>query len=210
MRYIQKFLATKKHVEDFIREKGMDVAIKEFGLKKLCMFKLLIQIKDTDLYERNHIVYNNHGAYLGHETGLANNVFAHGNFEVFDNGNIILVLPNDNGFDTFGIFDKAGNQLIPYGVYDEYIILPKTIYFQTGDADPSVKAIKIKKDGKIQKQDFINIYHADSLERINVRPNGERICKAYYEDREEIICFSQQGEVIDFKVTKEENSREEL
>ena len=211
MRFIQKFFQSKKLVENFIKENGMEAAVKEYGLHKLCRFKLLNQIQGTSLYLHNHIAYNKDGLYLGHETGVLNNVFDYNEFfETFDNGNIVLCLPNDNGVDTFGVFDKDGNQIVPYGIYDEYIILPKIIYFQTGDADPSVKALMIKRDGEIKKQEFMNIYHAESLERINTRPNGERICKAYYSDREEIICFSQQGEVIDFEVAKEENLKEDL
>ena len=41
MNLIRKFFQTKKDIQKYIEENGMESAIKEIGVKKLCYFKLL-------------------------------------------------------------------------------------------------------------------------------------------------------------------------
>lgn len=160
MRYIQKFFESKKSVEEYIEEKGMEEAVKEYGLNKLIMYKLLSQYEGTDLYHDDYYaadrVYNKEGKLLGSITHLMS---AHYKtlgyfFGPCKNGNIVLSQSNENRQGrTYGVFDKKGNQIIEFGKFPEFCFLPNGIALMNVSGE--YNAVTVHYDGTVKTQPFL-------------------------------------------------------
>ncbi len=163
MRYIQKFFQSKKSIELFIEENGMEQAIKEFGINKLVMFKLINQYENTELYYYEYItihkVYNKEGVYMGDITPLMCPYYKKLGyfFGPCKNGNILLSkLDEDKLIKTYGVFDKTGKQIIEYGKYPEFCFLPNGIALMNKSGE--YKAVTVHIDGTVKTQPVFYFY----------------------------------------------------
>jgi len=81
-----------------------------------------------------------------------------------DNGNIILgkKIPNNNpyaefDYESYGIFNKNGKQLVPYGIYYSACKLPEGVALNPPKRTLKDNVIIFKPNGKIEKQDYYYI-----------------------------------------------------
>lgn len=161
MRYIQKFFKSKKSVEEYIEEKGMEEAVKEYGLNKLVMYKLLFQYEGTNLYYDDNFsvitkVYNEGGEFLGYITPLMSPYYKKLGyyFGPCKNGNIVLSQSNENRQGrTYGVFDKKGNQIIGFGKFPEFCFLPNGIALMNESGE--YNAVTVHYDGTVKTQPFL-------------------------------------------------------
>ena len=165
MRFIQKFFESKKSVEKFIKEKGMEEAVNKFGLNKLVMYKLLYQYAGTELFYDDNFsvitrVYNKEGKCLGNITQLMSPYSKKLGryFGPCANGNIILTKREcKNGAKTYGVFDKKGNQIVDYCKYFDFCFLPEGVALLGNDAKTKTKLTTIHFDGTVKTQPFTYI-----------------------------------------------------
>ena len=163
MRYIQKFFESKKSVEKFIQEKGMEAAVAKYGINKLIMYKLLFQYKDTELFYDNSIsvitrVYNKEGKCLGNVTQLMSPCYKKLGryFGPCENGNIILVKKEcKNDAKTYGVFDKFGNKIVGYCKYFDFCFIPNGVALLGKDAKTNITTVHF--DGTVKTQPFTYI-----------------------------------------------------
>lgn len=156
----KKFYESKEIVEKFIEEKGMEEAVKEYGLNNLVMYKLLFQYEGTELYHDEYYaaprVYNREGKYLGNITHLMSPHYKKLGcfFGPCKNGNIILSQNNNNQQGrTYGVFNKKGNQIIEFGKYPEFCFLPNGIALMNESGEHNAVTVHI--DGTVKTQPFL-------------------------------------------------------
>ncbi|MBQ8615785.1 MAG: hypothetical protein IJ415_04390 [Clostridia bacterium] len=173
MRFIQKFFQSKKLVEDYIKENGVEEAVKEYGINKICMYKFLESYKGTELYPDGcpygESVYNKKGQLLGITTNLMSPYYKKlGHF--FGpclNGNIILsTIDQESLSKTYAVFDKSGNQLVPYSKYFNYCFMPKMVVLMDKTYETENNAVTISYSGNIKNQIYTYIEKVDRFDRV--------------------------------------------
>jgi len=164
MRYIQKFFKSKNSIEQFIEENGMEQAIKEFGINKLLMYKLISQYEGTELYYYEYItihkVYDIEGNFLGDITPIMSPYYKElGHFfGPCKNGNIILSkLDEEKLIKTYGVFDKDGKSIVPYGRYHNHEFLPSGVALMGIKNELMPNVTTIHYDGTFNVQLFENV-----------------------------------------------------
>lgn len=164
MRLIQKFFARKKEVEQYIIENGMEKAIQEYGIGKICMFKMLKNYIGTELYHDDFSfedkVYDKNGKFLGVVTDLMCPLYKSAGSLVGPcvNGNIILSeVDEELNFKSLTVFDKFGNQLVPYGKYYKYCFLPNGVALINDYEKTTIPVTTISYDGVIEEKDYTHI-----------------------------------------------------
>lgn len=164
MGLIEKIFESKNKVEDCVKEKGMEAAIKEFGLQKLLELKILLQYENTELYVYDSClvdrVYNKEGKCLGEITPLMSPYYKKlGHFfGPCENGNIILEKKScKTGKRTYGVFDKLGNQVVGYCKYFNFSFIPNGVALQGMLDKENYNAVTVHYDGTVKTQPFIRI-----------------------------------------------------
>lgn len=169
MNLIRKFFQTKKDIQKYIEENGMESAIKEIGVKKLCYFKLLSLYEGTELYyDENAVVdkvYDKNGAYLGEITHLLSSFYKKLGYFYgpCQNGNIILqTIDKESSIRTYAIFDKYGKNLIPYGRYFNYCFMQNGVALMGKEKKSEHNAIIVDISGVIENSPYTYIEKTDS------------------------------------------------
>ena len=168
MSLIKRMLSNKDKIEQFIMEKGIKEAVKIYSVKKLVKDGFLTLIKNTELYSDYNLsftpsVFDKNGNYLGHTTMLMGPFYKKigGAEAACLNGDIILSCKSieDAGLpsQSYGVFDKQGNQLVEYGKYFTHEFLPEGVVLMNGHAGELVNAVKIGYNGAITYQDYFKI-----------------------------------------------------
>ena len=173
MRYIQKFFKTKEAVREFIKENGMEEAVKEYGLNKLLMFKLIFQYEGTELYYDEYIsyhrVYNKEGKFLGNITHLMAPHYKKLGYFYGPclNGNIILYQNSqEQQGRTYGVFDKFGECLVPYGKYFNHCFLPSGVALMGKSCETEHTAVTVGYKGDIKNQEYTYIEKDETFSRV--------------------------------------------
>lgn len=188
MGYIQKFFQSKKIVEKFIEEHGMEKAVAEYGIEKLLMYKLLLQYEGTNLFyddDRSFVtqVFNKEGKILGEITQLMSPYYkklGH-HFGPCLNGNIILSEKNkDRQGKTFAVYNKDGKVIIPYGKYNEYEFLPNGVALMSCFDAEKEDLVTIHFDGTVKVQPFTYIEKIISSDEYELHTRNGETVKVYY------------------------------
>lgn len=191
MNLINRLIQTKKRIEKYIEENGLDATVKNFGVNILVRYKFLAKFKGTKLYY-NIIgaidkVYNKKGEYLGGITHLMSTHYKElGHF--FGpclNGNIILSHRNRDGLvKSYAIFDKNGDCIVGYNIYFNFQYLPNGVALMGNSEKPLTNALTIHYDGTIKKQPFSFINEKNGKYKCRNIDSGISI--SYWKDESEI------------------------
>ena len=170
MKMLRKMLDEKHEIQDCILNNGMQIAVSKYTLKKLLEFAILTKLDNAELYTNSDStglipsVYTKTGEYLGQMTILLGPCYKKlGGVEVpCLNGNVLLSKQKDTEGNvypstTYGVFDKTGKQLVPYGRYFSYEFIPDGVALCNGYGNEDINVITIYYTGDIREEDYFYI-----------------------------------------------------
>ena len=206
MRLIEKKLfVSKKDIQEFLDENGMEETVKKYGMDKVCKSKVLERFAGTELYHNNFSceekVYDKNGKFLGQTTDLMNIFYKDAGKFIgpCENGNIILCRLDDETNDrSYGVFDRNGIELVPYGKFYGRCFLPNGVALINDHEKSKVPVVIVSYAGDVKEKDYTHIKECFVSQTVESDLRSYKIYRyAEGEILRDIIHLNKNGEEVD-------------
>ena len=184
MSLLNKILQDKDVIETYIKENGMEAAVKKYGIEKLLKSNVLSQYKGTNLFYDDSCmvdkVYNKNGEMLGEITHLLSPFYKKLGYHFGPclNGNIILRRKGTGKtVSEYGVFDKDGNQIIEFGEHFDFCFLPNGVAIMSMYNGAETNMVTIHYDGTVKSHPYSYIQEGNNIGEydISIRIDDENI-----------------------------------